>query len=65
MEFCVHCLGTGEDKKCTCHDVRKGRDSRCQTFTDIPCIHCQGTGNKPTWASQVRPDIDNDFGVYK
>ncbi len=67
MEFCIQCLGTGERKKCTCHDVVNGRDARCQDFEKIPCIHCQGSGVKPTWESQlyVRPDIDNDFGVYK
>jgi len=67
MELCIHCLGTGKEKICTCCHVVNGRNSRCQSFDTSNCMHCQGSGVKPTWESQlyVRPDIDNDFGVYK
>jgi hypothetical protein len=67
MEFCLHCLGTGKEKICTCCHVSNGRTSRCQSFKTSTCFHCGGSGEKPTWESQLymRPDIDNDFGVYK
>jgi hypothetical protein len=67
MSNCITCLGTGEQKKCTCHDVINGRESRCQSFEKIRCWTCGGSGEQPTWGNQlvVRPDIDNSFAMYK
>jgi len=67
MSKCHTCLGTGKQKKCVCHDVINGHSARCQSFEDISCWTCDGSGEQPTWDNQlvVRPDIDNEFAMYK
>ena len=65
--ICPHCCGKGREKVCKCHHVVNGRDARCQRFEEHTCIVCGGSGKTPTWDDQltVRPDIDNEFAVYK